>query len=40
VATVLRENERMLELARDLGFEFDAARAEPDTHAIFLPLQP
>jgi acetyltransferase len=39
-ATVLRENERMLELARDLGFELDAARAEPDTQAIFLPLQP
>jgi acetyltransferase len=39
VATVLRENERMLELARELGFAPDPARAEPDTHTIVLPLQ-
>jgi acetyltransferase len=39
VATVLRENTRMLELARDLGFTFAPEQPEPDTWAITLPLQ-
>ena len=39
VATVLRENDRMLALARALGFRHDAARpTEPDTVSIELPL--
>jgi acetyltransferase len=38
VATVLRENERMLDLARELGFAFDTTHADADTHAIVLPL--
>jgi acetyltransferase len=39
VATVLRENTRMLELARELGFTRAAQQPEPDTWAIELPLQ-
>lgn len=39
VATVLRENERMLELARDLGFEFDEQQTDHSTWSIHLPLQ-
>ena len=39
VATVLRENERMLELARDLGFEFDEQQMDHSTWSIHLPLQ-
>ena len=38
VATVLRENERMLELARLLGFEFDKEQPEGGTRAIHLML--
>jgi acetyltransferase len=38
VATVLKENVRMLELAKDLGFEFDAEQPDPETRAIHLPL--
>jgi len=38
VATVLRENTRMLELARQLGFEHEAEQAEPDSWSISLPL--
>jgi acetyltransferase len=38
VATVLVENTRMLELARDLGFEFDAEQPEHDTRRIALAL--
>ena len=36
----MMENERMLELARDLGFEFDQLQAEPDTLRLHLPLNP
>jgi acetyltransferase len=39
VATVLRENERMLELARLLGFEFDKEQPEGGTRAIHLMLK-
>ena len=39
VAYVLKENERMLELARELGFEVDPAHSEPDTHRVYLDLQ-
>ncbi|MCW5612176.1 MAG: bifunctional acetate--CoA ligase family protein/GNAT family N-acetyltransferase [Rubrivivax sp.] len=39
VATVLRENARMLELARDLGFRHATEQPEADTWAIELPLQ-
>jgi acetyltransferase len=39
VATVLRENHRMLELARDLGFTHASEQPEADTWAIELPLQ-
>ncbi|MBX3637462.1 MAG: bifunctional acetate--CoA ligase family protein/GNAT family N-acetyltransferase [Rubrivivax sp.] len=39
VATVLRENTRMLELARELGFTYAPEQPEPDTWAIALPLQ-
>jgi acetyltransferase len=38
VATVLVENARMLELARELGFEFDAEQPEHDTRRIALAL--
>ncbi len=38
VATVLRENERMLELARELGFEHDREQPEAGTRAIHLML--
>jgi acetyltransferase len=40
VATVLRENHRMLELARSLGFRDAAEQPESDTRAIELDLQP
>lgn len=39
VATVLSENARMLELARDLGFDL-GSRTEDGTRAIRLPLLP
>lgn len=39
VATVLRQNTRMLELARDLGFAQASEQPEADTWAITLPLQ-
>jgi acetyltransferase len=39
VATVLKENARMLELARDLGFVHDAEQPEDDTRAIHLMLR-
>jgi len=39
VATVLRENLRMLELAHDLGFVFDDAQPDPGTRSIRLPLR-
>ena len=39
VAYVLKENERMLELARELDFEVDPAHSEPDTHRVYLDLQ-
>jgi acetyltransferase len=38
VATVLRENERMLELARELGFEFDAEQPDAELRHIHLVL--
>ncbi len=38
VATVLKENERMLELARELGFAFDERQPESDTLQLHLPL--
>jgi acetyltransferase len=38
VATVLNENTRMLELARELGFEFDEQQPDPATRRIHLPL--
>jgi acetyltransferase len=38
VGIVLRENDRMLQLARDLGFVDDPAHREPDTVGIQLPL--
>ena len=38
VATVLSENGRMLELARDLGFEIDTHVAA-ETREVWLPLQ-
>ena len=40
VATVLRENQRMLELARSLGFREAAVQPEHDTRDIVLDLQP
>jgi len=40
VATVLTENARMLELARELGFTEDVAQREAGTRWIFLRLQP
>jgi len=39
VGRVLRENARMLELAKDLGFELLPARADDDTLSIALALQ-
>ena len=39
VATVLKENQGMLGLARALGFVVDQARCDGDTHAIHLDLQ-
>ena len=38
VATVLAENDRMLELAKVLGFEFDQERAEAGVRSIHLNL--
>jgi acetyltransferase len=38
VATVLKENERMLELARELGFAFDELQPEADTLRLHLSL--
>jgi acetyltransferase len=38
VATVLRENARMLELALDLGFHLEPGGQEDDTRKIWLPL--
>ena len=38
-ATVLRENHRMLQLSRELGFMPDALQPDPDVVAITLPLQ-
>ena len=38
VATVLVENTRMLDLAKELGFELDAEQPEADTRRIFLAL--
>lgn len=40
VATVLRENQRMLALARELGFRDAAVQPERDTVDIVLDLQP
>jgi acetyltransferase len=39
VATVLKENGRMLELAQDLGFSIDEAQPEAETRAIHFALQ-
>jgi len=39
-ATVLKENARMLVLARELGFETDADQPEDDTVAVTLALTP
>jgi len=38
VATVLSENQRMLDLARELGFEFDRVEPDDGTVRIFLNL--
>ena len=38
VATVLKENERMLELTRELGFELDDEQPDSDTRHIHLRL--
>jgi len=38
VATVLRENARMLELAHELDFHYDPVQPDPETRAIFLDL--
>jgi acetyltransferase len=38
VGDVLKENERMLELARELGFKVDPVYSEPDTHRVTLDL--
>jgi acetyltransferase len=38
VATVLNENERMLELSRELGFELDEEQPDSDTRHIHLML--
>ena len=39
VGEVLKENERMLELAQHLGFEVDPQHNEPDTRRVTLDLQ-
>jgi len=39
VGDVLKENERMLELARQLGFEVDPDAQEPDTTRVVLALE-
>ena len=39
VGDVLKENERMLELARHLGFEVDPSAQEPDTTRVVLSLK-
>ena len=39
VGDVLKENERMLELARHLGFELDPSAQAPDTARVVLALQ-
>jgi acetyltransferase len=39
VGDVLKENERMLELARHLGFEVDPSAQEPDTTRVVLALE-
>jgi len=39
VGDVLKENERMLELAQQLGFEVDPAHDEPDTTRVGLALR-
>jgi acetyltransferase len=38
VCTVLRENERMLELARDLGMKAEAEQSEPGVVKLAMPL--
>jgi hypothetical protein len=38
VGDVLKENERMLELARHLGFEVNPAVADPDSTRVVLTL--
>ena len=40
VGTVLHENDRMLQLARDLGFEVAPRQLGEDEHQVWLPLQP
>ncbi len=40
VGTVLRENERMLQLARDLGMTVHPVKYGEDAHTVELPLQP
>jgi L-amino acid N-acyltransferase YncA len=39
VGDVLKENERMLELARQLGFEVDPDAQDPDTARVVLALE-
>jgi acetyltransferase len=39
VATVLKENQRMLDLAEELGFTMDEVQPEADTWRISLPLR-
>jgi acetyltransferase len=39
VGDVLKENERMLELARHLGFEVDPSAPDPDTTQVVLALE-
>ena len=39
VGDVLKENERMLELARHLGFEVDPSAPDPDTTRVVLALE-
>ena len=40
VAYVLRENERMLQLAHDLGMHPDGAHPDPDTVKVVMDLRP
>jgi RimJ/RimL family protein N-acetyltransferase len=40
VAYVLRENERMLQLARDLGMQPDKSHPDPDTVKVAMDLRP